>query len=191
MSSRNALPEADGDAECDELFMSRAILLGERARGLTGDNPHVGSVIVRAGRTLGEGWTSEPGRNHAEINALEAAARAGFDVRGATLYATVEPCSFVGRTPACSLTIIERGIARVVFGIRDPHPRVNGRGAEQLRLGGLEVREGQCAAQISTSLSNWLAGFAGRAASPVRASAAHSSLLAQREKASGGRSKPR
>jgi diaminohydroxyphosphoribosylaminopyrimidine deaminase/5-amino-6-(5-phosphoribosylamino)uracil reductase len=145
--------------DCDEPFMRQAISLGERARGRTGDNPHVGCVIVLAGRTLGEGFTSEPGRNHAEVNALDAAARAGFDVRGATLYATLEPCSFVGRTPACSLTIIERGIARVVFGIRDPHPRVNGRGAEQLRLSGIEVREGLYAEQISGSLAEWLLRF--------------------------------
>jgi diaminohydroxyphosphoribosylaminopyrimidine deaminase/5-amino-6-(5-phosphoribosylamino)uracil reductase len=162
MSSSNALPvEGAGYADCDEQFMRRALTLAERARGLTGDNPHVGSVIVRAGRVLGEGWTSEPGRNHAEINALEAAAKAGFDVRGATLYATLEPCSFVGRTPACSLTIIERGIARVVFGIRDPHPRVNGRGAEQLRLSGVEVDEGLCAGEVAASLSQWLAAFSG------------------------------
>ncbi len=159
MSSSNALPARGVD--CDQQFMERALTLAERARGLTGDNPHVGSVIVRDGLTLGEGWTSEPGRNHAEINALEAAARAGFDVRGATLYATLEPCSFVGRTPACSLTVIERGIARVVFGIRDPHPRVNGRGAQQLRLNGIQVDEGACAEQIAASLSNWLAAFAG------------------------------
>ncbi len=161
MSSSNAQPAYALHADCDEHFMRRALTLGERARGLTGDNPHVGSVIVLAGKTLGEGWTSEPGRNHAEINALEAAARAGFDVRGATLYATLEPCSFVGRTPACSLTIVERGIARVVFGIRDPHPRVNGRGAEQLRQRGVLLSEGLCAEQISASLATWLSGFAG------------------------------
>jgi diaminohydroxyphosphoribosylaminopyrimidine deaminase / 5-amino-6-(5-phosphoribosylamino)uracil reductase len=160
MSSSNAALAAAKYTDLDERFMSRAVALGERARGRTGDNPHVGSVIVLGGRTLGEGWTSEPGRNHAEINALEAATRAGFDVRGATLYATLEPCSFVGRTPACSLTIVERGIARVVFGIRDPHPRVNGSGAAQLRLSGVEVREGVCAEQISESLADWLAGFA-------------------------------
>lgn len=148
-----AVPSANHDLE----FMSYALELGERARGRTGDNPHVGSVITRGERILGEGFTSEPGQNHAEINALVAAARAGHDVRGATLYATVEPCSFTGRTPACSLTLLERGIARVVIGIRDPHRLVNGRGVEQLRAGGVEVVEGVYAAPIAASLSDWLA----------------------------------
>ena len=141
----------------DLVLMSRALELSERARGRTGDNPHVGSLITRGGQILGEGWTSEPGQHHAEINALHAAARAGHDVRGATLYATVEPCSFAGRTPACSLGILQRHIVRVVVGIRDPHPLVNGRGIEQLRAGGVEVLEGVCAEQIAAALSDWLA----------------------------------
>jgi diaminohydroxyphosphoribosylaminopyrimidine deaminase/5-amino-6-(5-phosphoribosylamino)uracil reductase len=142
--------------EADLAFMSRALELAERARGRTGDNPHVGSLITRGERILGEGWTSEPGQHHAEINALLAAARADHDVRGATLYTTVEPCSFAGRTPACSLTLLRQGIARVVIGIRDPHPRVNGRGVEQLRAGGVEVVEGVCTEQIAVALGDWL-----------------------------------
>jgi len=137
--------------------MGRALVLAERARGHTGDNPHVGSLITRGNEVLGEGWTSEPGQHHAEINALLAAQRAGYEVRGATLYATVEPCSFAGRTPACSLTIVEHGIARVVIGIRDPHPLVDGRGIAQLRAAGVEVVEGIYAEQITTALSGWLA----------------------------------
>jgi len=143
--------------QADLVFMSRALELAERARGRTGDNPHVGSLITRGERILGEGWTSEPGQNHAEINALLTAAHAGHDVRDATLYATVEPCSFAGRTPACSLTILARGIARVVIGIRDPHPLVNGRGIVQLRACGVEVVEGIRAEQIAAALGDWLA----------------------------------
>jgi diaminohydroxyphosphoribosylaminopyrimidine deaminase/5-amino-6-(5-phosphoribosylamino)uracil reductase len=136
--------------------MRRALELGERARGSTGDNPHVGSVIAFGERTLGEGWTSEPGHHHAEVNALMAAAKAGHDVRGATLYSTLEPCSFVGRTPACALTIAASGIVRVVYGILDPHPRVNGQGKAQLLRGGIEVSEGICAEEIRASLADWL-----------------------------------
>jgi diaminohydroxyphosphoribosylaminopyrimidine deaminase / 5-amino-6-(5-phosphoribosylamino)uracil reductase len=138
-------------------FMRRALELAERARGHTGDNPHVGSLITRGERILGEGWTSEPGQNHAEINALLAATQAGHDVCGATLYTTVEPCSFAGRTPACSLTILKRGIARVVIGIRDPHRLVDGRGIAQLRAGGVDVIEGVGAEQIAVALGDWLA----------------------------------
>jgi diaminohydroxyphosphoribosylaminopyrimidine deaminase / 5-amino-6-(5-phosphoribosylamino)uracil reductase len=140
----------------DTRLMERALELAERARGHTGDNPHVGCLIVSAGHLIGEGWTSEPGGHHAEINALLAAESSGYSLRGATLYTTVEPCSFSGRTPACALTIVSKGIARVVTGIRDPHPRVNGRGIEQLRAGGIEVVEGVCSDAIASSLGVWL-----------------------------------
>jgi diaminohydroxyphosphoribosylaminopyrimidine deaminase/5-amino-6-(5-phosphoribosylamino)uracil reductase len=142
----------------DEVFMRRALVLAERARARTGDNPHVGSVIVAAGEVIGEGWTSEPGHHHAEVNAILAAESAGRSVSGATLYATVEPCCFVGRTPACSSLLIAKGFARVVFGVRDPHPRVNGRGAAQLREAGIEVSEAVCEAEVTASLRDWLGG---------------------------------
>ena len=143
----------------DEYFMRRALALGERARGQSGDNPPVGSLIARGTRVLGEGWTSAPGLYHAEVNALLAAAKAGNDVRGATLYSTLEPCSFMGRTPACALTIAATGLARVVFGIRDPHPRVNGQGREQLLRGGIEVAESVCSEEVRVALADWLARF--------------------------------
>ncbi len=158
VSTPNAFIRTRKPLGLDRHFMERALELGERARGNTGDNPHVGSVIVLGERVLGEGWTSEPGQSHAEANALLAAANAGHDVTGATLYATLEPCSFLGRTPACALTIVASGITRVVYGIRDPHPRVNGQGAHQLRRGGLEVSEGECATEIRASLAEWLRG---------------------------------
>lgn len=139
--------------------MQRALELGERARGTTGDNPHVGSLLVRDGEILGEGWTSPPGLPHAEVNALLACVRAGHTPHGATLYCTVEPCSFWGRTPACALTLVNRGIARVVFAIRDPHPRVNGRGAELLAKAGVVLTEGVAAEQARWSLRSWLVSF--------------------------------
>jgi diaminohydroxyphosphoribosylaminopyrimidine deaminase/5-amino-6-(5-phosphoribosylamino)uracil reductase len=148
--------QSERQTEVDSRLMTRALELAERARGHTGDNPHVGSVVAQAGRIIGEGWTSEPGGHHAEINALLAAEKSGYSLRGATLYTTVEPCSFIGRTPACARTIVDKGIARVVTGIRDPHPRVDGRGIAQLRAGGVEVVEGVCAAAIASSLHGWL-----------------------------------
>jgi diaminohydroxyphosphoribosylaminopyrimidine deaminase/5-amino-6-(5-phosphoribosylamino)uracil reductase len=150
------MAQAERQSEVDTRLMARALELSERARGHTGDNPHVGSVVAHADRIIGEGWTSEPGGHHAEINALLAAEKSGCLLSGATLYTTVEPCSFIGRTPACALTIVAKGIARVVTGIRDPHPRVNGRGIEQLRAGGIEVVEGVCADRIARSLHIWL-----------------------------------
>jgi diaminohydroxyphosphoribosylaminopyrimidine deaminase/5-amino-6-(5-phosphoribosylamino)uracil reductase len=137
--------------------MRLAIDQGELARGATGDNPWVGCVIVSAsGDLLGRGHTLGPGEDHAEIAAARDAHARGYDVVGATLYSTLEPCSFHGRTPACSRSIAERGIARVIIGMRDPHPRVDGEGVRILRAARVEVVEGVCEAEIRRQLGPWV-----------------------------------
>jgi diaminohydroxyphosphoribosylaminopyrimidine deaminase / 5-amino-6-(5-phosphoribosylamino)uracil reductase len=137
--------------------MQLAILEAELARGNTGDNPWVGCVIVDAnGALLGRGHTLGPGEDHAEIAAARDAEARGTSVVGATLYSTLEPCSFHGRTPACSRSIAARGIARVVIGIRDPHPRVDGQGIAILREAGIEVIEGVCDSEVRKQLGPWI-----------------------------------
>src|SRR3954464_1008103 len=93
-----------GAMKCEhERWMRLAIDEAELARGTTGDNPWVGCVIVSPrGELLGRGHTLGPGEDHAEIAAARHAHSRGFSVLGATLYSTLEPCSFHGRTPACS-----------------------------------------------------------------------------------------
>ena len=140
----------------DDIYMKQAILLGKNAKGKTGDNPYVGCIIVKDGKVLGEGCTSPPGGPHAEVMALMDAEQRGEPVIGATLYSTVEPCSFYGRTPACAKIIIERKIARVVVGIRDPHPRVNGAGIQMLQTAGIEVKENVCQEAVRVYLIDWL-----------------------------------
>src|SRR5258708_16978036 len=139
-----------------ERWMCLAIEEAELARGTTGDNPWVGCVIVSPrGELLGRGHTLGPGEDHAEIAAaLDARAR-GHSVAGATLYSTLEPCSFHGRTPACSRSIVERGIARAVIGMRDPHPRVDGAGTLILRDARGEVIEGGCEPEVRRQLGLW------------------------------------
>jgi diaminohydroxyphosphoribosylaminopyrimidine deaminase/5-amino-6-(5-phosphoribosylamino)uracil reductase len=140
-----------------ETWMRLAIEEAERARGITGDNPWVGCVIVSPnGERLGQGHTLSPGEDHAEIAAAGDAHRRGYTVVGATLYSTLEPCSFHGRTPACSRSIAERGIARVVIGMRDPHPRVDGAGILILREAGVEVIEGVCESDVRRQLGLWV-----------------------------------
>ncbi len=137
--------------------MRLALAEAELARGTTGDNPWVGCVIVGpSGSLLGRGHTLGPGEDHAEIAAARDAEAHGHSVLGATLYSTLEPCSFHGRTPACSKSIAARGIARVVVGIRDPHPRVNGEGIAILREAGVQVSEGVSEAEIRQQLGLWL-----------------------------------
>jgi diaminohydroxyphosphoribosylaminopyrimidine deaminase / 5-amino-6-(5-phosphoribosylamino)uracil reductase len=114
--------------------------LAERALGLCDPNPRVGCVISRSkGHVIAQGHTQQAGGPHAEIMALRAARAAGHDVRGATAYVTLEPCSHHGRTPPCCDALIEAGIARVVVAIEDPNPLVAGQGIARLRAAGIEV----------------------------------------------------
>ena len=144
----------------DEFFMQAAIALGKQAYGTTGDNPYVGCVIVQNGHIIGKGKTHPPGGPHAEISAFLDAAQQNRSVRGATLYSTVEPCTFFGRTPPCTQAIIENQIKRVVVGTRDPHPRVQGNGVRLLKAAGIEVTENICHALVEDYLHEWLQGCA-------------------------------
>jgi len=119
--------------------MSRALELAARARGRTSPNPMVGAVIVREEAVVGEGFHARAGEPHAEVVALAAA---GAAANGADLYVNLEPCSHHGRTPPCTDAIIQAGIARVFAAMRDPNPKVDGRGIAQLRAAGVKVQVG-------------------------------------------------
>lgn len=106
---------------------------------ITSPNPRVGCVIVKDNQVIGEGYTQPAGQAHAEVQALNDAARRGCDVRGATAYVTLEPCSHFGRTPPCADALIHSGVARVVAAIADPNPLVAGQGVAKLRSAGIEV----------------------------------------------------
>ena len=129
-------------SEADREFMLRALALAHRAAYHAAPNPRVGCVIVREARVLGEGFTQPPGSNHAEIEAMLDARRNGHDVRGSTVYVSLEPCSHFGRTPPCATALSEAKVARVIAAVEDPNPLVSGRGLEMLRNGGVDVRCG-------------------------------------------------
>jgi diaminohydroxyphosphoribosylaminopyrimidine deaminase/5-amino-6-(5-phosphoribosylamino)uracil reductase len=134
----------------DLAHMRAALALAKRGLGETAPNPSVGCVIVKDGLVVGRGRTAPGGRPHAEIEALR---MAGAAARGATVYVTLEPCSFVGKSGACTEALSEAKVARVVLGATDPHPKVNGSGVARLREAGIEVTEGvlehECAEVIS------------------------------------------
>jgi diaminohydroxyphosphoribosylaminopyrimidine deaminase/5-amino-6-(5-phosphoribosylamino)uracil reductase len=111
------------------------------AKGLfiTSPNPRVGAVIVKNNRIVGAGHTQAAGHDHAEVQALKNAAGNGVDVRGSTIYVSLEPCSHYGRTPPCADALINAGIARVVAAVADPNPLVAGQGLEKLRAAGIDV----------------------------------------------------
>ncbi len=121
--------------------MRLALASGRRGLGITHPNPSVGAVVFRGDRVLGRGHTRPPGGPHAEVVALRAATRrhGAAAVRGASMAVTLEPCCFTGRTPPCTEAILDAGIARVAVGMRDPHPRVKGRGSQRLEAAGVRV----------------------------------------------------
>lgn len=123
----------------DIQYMRRALRLAARAAGRTSPNPLVGSVVVRDGEIVGDGFHRAAGEPHAEVVALR---KASDKARGATLYTTLEPCAHTGRTPPCVDAIRDAGIERVVAAMRDPDPRTDGKGFRLLRAANIAVTHG-------------------------------------------------
>lgn len=127
------------DKKADRNFMERALKLAGRGGGFVNPNPQVGAVVVRDGEVIGEGYHEKFGGQHAEVNAID---DAGDSVRDATLYVTLEPCAHYGKTPPCAEKIIESGLQKVHVAIKDPNPKVAGKGVKRLREEGIEVSLG-------------------------------------------------
>src|SRR5262245_16692320 len=135
----------------DRQYMVAALRLAKRALGTTMPNPAVGALVVdgQSGEVIARGWTQPGGRPHAETEALRCA---GMRARGASLYSTLEPCSYHGRTPPCVDAIIAAGIRRVVAAIEDPNDLVAGQGFKRLEAAGVSVTTGVLAAE-----ARWMA----------------------------------
>ena len=123
----------------DDALMDLALNLAARGRGATSPNPMVGAVLWNGGRIVGRGYHVRAGAPHAEVVAID---EAGAAARAATLYCTLEPCCHTGRTGPCVDRIVEAGVRRVVVGVEDPDPRVDGGGIRHLRARGIEVAVG-------------------------------------------------
>ena len=137
-------------------WMAHAIELAREGMALAHPNPRVGAVLVKDGRKIGEGFHAYDRRDHAEIVALKQAGRAA---RGATLYVALEPCCHVGRTPACTKAIVAAGVKRVYAAMKDPNPRVAGRGFAELKRGGLEVHVGsheEGGSRLNEDFAKWV-----------------------------------
>lgn len=129
------------DSASDRKYMQRALALAVRGQGSVEPNPMVGCVIVRAGHVLGEGYHRRFGGAHAEVEALR---HCSHGARGATVYVTLEPCCHVGKTGPCTDALLAAGVGRVVAAMRDPDPRVAGRGISMLRRRGVRVDVDVC-----------------------------------------------
>jgi diaminohydroxyphosphoribosylaminopyrimidine deaminase/5-amino-6-(5-phosphoribosylamino)uracil reductase len=136
--------------------MDRALSLAARGSALASPNPLVGTVLVRDGQIVGEGFHKYDDKRHAEVVALAAA---GESARGATAYVSLEPCCTTGRTGPCTQALIAAGVARVVAAMADPNPAVAGRGFQQLRAAGVEVIRGVREAEaqrLNEAFARWI-----------------------------------
>lgn len=120
-------------------YLQRAMELAKKGYGQVSPNPYVGALLVKDGEIIGEGYHQVAGSAHAEVNAVKDAVSRGREIVGATLYVTLEPCCFQGKTPACTDLILKSGIRRVVTAIEDPNPAVAGKGHTLLQDAGILV----------------------------------------------------
>lgn len=127
--------------ETDELYMSRCLQLASMAEGHTYPNPMVGAVIVHNNKIIGEGYHRKAGEPHAEVNAVNSVKDQSL-LEESTIYVSLEPCSHFGKTPPCSLLILEKKIPRVVVGCIDTFSEVGGKGIAMLRQAGVNVKVG-------------------------------------------------
>jgi len=125
----------------DEYYMMRCLQLAKNSRGTAAPNPSVGCVIVYKQKIIGEGYTSQFGGPHAEVNAIRSVKDKSL-LSAATLYVTLEPCAHFGKTPPCADLILKNNIPKVIVGIRDPHKKVAGKGIQRLQQAGCEVSVG-------------------------------------------------
>jgi diaminohydroxyphosphoribosylaminopyrimidine deaminase/5-amino-6-(5-phosphoribosylamino)uracil reductase len=123
----------------DQDYMRKALQLAKKGERFVSPNPMVGSVIVKHGRIIAEGYHERCGANHAEINAIE---NASESVDGSTVYVNLEPCVHWGRTSPCTAALISHHVARVVIGAVDPNPIVSGRGIKELRRNSIQTTVG-------------------------------------------------
>lgn len=147
-------PPSIGESE-QRRFMQDALRESRQALPDCQPNPPVGCVIVRDGAVVARGFTGQPGRPHAEAAALANLAPAD-DVTTLSLFVTLEPCAFVGRTPSCARAIVASGIRRVYVGTLDPDPRNNGAGIAIMREAGIEVTVGVDEAHVLDFIAPYL-----------------------------------
>ncbi len=126
----------------EEIFMEIAIKEAKKGIGKVNPNPLVGALIVKDNEIVATGYHEYYGGRHAEIVAIENAKKNGIDIKGATMYVTLEPCIHYGKTPPCVDRIIREGFSSLYIGMLDPNPVVCGKGVEKLRSHGISVKYG-------------------------------------------------
>lgn len=130
------------DTTREDLSFLRRAIEASRACEASRTCYRVGAVVVTAGGKVFTGHTHETSpTHHAEQEAVAKALAAGAELRGATIYSSMEPCSTRSSEPeSCTQLIIRHGFARVVFALYEPACFVACRGALTLREAGIGVR---------------------------------------------------
>jgi diaminohydroxyphosphoribosylaminopyrimidine deaminase/5-amino-6-(5-phosphoribosylamino)uracil reductase len=121
-----------------DFFMNRCFELAEKGRGYTRSNPMVGALLVHKGKIISEGFHAYYGGPHAEVNCLNQLTNKDL-IKNSTLYISLEPCNFQGKTPACTDLILNSGLTKVVIGSVDFNPRVRFQGMDYLRSQEIDV----------------------------------------------------
>ena len=126
-----------------ETYMKLSLALAQRAKGHTAPNPMVGAVLVYNDRIIGEGWHHYYGADHAEVNCLKSVAAADKPlISESIMYVNLEPCAHYGITPPCAHRLVQEKIKQVVIANTDPFDKVNGKGLDILKEGGIGVETG-------------------------------------------------
>ncbi len=123
----------------DRDYMKLAINLARARKGLTGENPSVGCVIVKNDNIISIGQTGFNGRPHAETNAINNCFQS---LKGSKIYITLEPCNHYGKTPPCTNNIIKSGIKEVLYSINDIDSKVRGKSFKILNQKKIKVKKG-------------------------------------------------
>ena len=129
----------DKFSQKDKNFMKLAISLARVRKGLTGDNPSVGCLIVKNDKIISIGQTGYNGRPHAEYNAIK---NSFEELKGSKMYVTLEPCSHYGKTPPCTKNIIKSGISELIYSMEDIDKRVKGKSFKILLSKKIKVKKG-------------------------------------------------
>jgi len=123
------------------LYMRRCFDLARLGKGKVNPNPMVGSLLLSGAKVIGEGWHKQFGGSHAEVNCFNSISP---DYRGevpnSTLFVSLEPCCFHGKTPACSDLIIKKKVKDLRISTIDKTPEVNGKGLEILKGKGVKIK---------------------------------------------------
>ena len=123
----------------DKRYMKLALDLARARRGLTGDNPSVGCVIVKKDKIISIGQTGYGGRPHAEHNAIS---NSFEELKDSKMYITLEPCNHYGKTPPCTKNIVKNKISEVYYSIDDIDVQVKGKSYSILKKNNIKVKKG-------------------------------------------------